>query len=98
MLPGTKSSIPGEPKRALYVSILAGFRKLVPMGIILAAICAALWAYLLVGRGHFWLGSVNDALPPPAPQTWPSVAVIIPARNEADVILASVGSLLRQNY
>jgi hopene-associated glycosyltransferase HpnB len=98
MLPGTKSSPASEPKRALYVSILAGFLKLVPMGIILAAICAALWAYLLAGRGHFWLGSVNDALRPPAPQTWPSVVVIIPARNEADVILASVGSLLRQNY
>ena len=67
------------------------------MGIILAAICMALWAYLLAGRGRFWLAS-TDALQPPAPPTWPSVAVIVPARNEADVILASVGSLLRQNY
>jgi hopene-associated glycosyltransferase HpnB len=68
------------------------------MGLILAAICVTLWAYLLVGRGHFWAGSVNDALQPPAPQTWPSVAIIVPARNEADDVVACVGSLLRQNY
>jgi len=39
----------------------------------------------------------DDAVPPP-PAQWPPVAVIIPARNEAKFIAASVGSLLRQDY
>jgi hopene-associated glycosyltransferase HpnB len=33
-----------------------------------------------------------------APQSWPAVAAVIPARDEADVIAASLGSLLRQDY
>jgi hopene-associated glycosyltransferase HpnB len=32
-----------------------------------------------------------------APQ-WPAVAAVIPARDEADVVAESLGSLLRQNY
>jgi hopene-associated glycosyltransferase HpnB len=32
------------------------------------------------------------------PNAWPSVVAIIPARDEADVIARSVGSLLRQDY
>src|SRR4051794_7438337 len=66
--------------------------------IVLAGISAALWLYLLAGRGLFWLGGVRDDVTPPAPARWPSVAVVIPARNEAAVIGQSVGSLLRQDY
>jgi hopene-associated glycosyltransferase HpnB len=63
-----------------------------------AGISALVWIYLLWGRGRFWLGPVRDdgALVPP--KKWPSVAVVIPARDEADVIGANVGSLLRQDY
>jgi len=46
----------------------------------------------------FWLGRVRDDTVPAAPAAWPSVAVVIPARNEAAVIAESVGSLLRQDY
>jgi hopene-associated glycosyltransferase HpnB len=35
---------------------------------------------------------------PPRPQRWPSVAVVVPARNEAECIAASVQSLLQQTY
>jgi hopene-associated glycosyltransferase HpnB len=63
-----------------------------------AIISAAIWIYLLVGRGLFWLGRERDDGRPPAPAQWPSVAVVIPARNEAEVIGESVGSLLRQDY
>src|SRR3954468_21767547 len=66
--------------------------------IVLAGISAVLWLYLLAGRGLFWLGGVRDDFTPPAPARWPSVAVVIPARNEATVIGQSVGSLLRQDY
>ena len=34
----------------------------------------------------------------PAPERWPSVVAVVPARNEAAVIAESVGSLLRQDY
>ncbi len=30
--------------------------------------------------------------------SWPSVTVVIPARNEADGIAETIGSLLRQDY
>jgi len=33
-----------------------------------------------------------------APRSWPAVAAVIPARDEADVIAESLGSLLRQDY
>jgi hopene-associated glycosyltransferase HpnB len=74
---------------------------------ILAAISLiplAIWAYLLFGRGWFWLcGERDDAAPvanmiPNAPEAWPSVVAIIPARDEADMIARSVSSLLRQDY
>ena len=68
------------------------------MTIILAVICVAIWAYLLAARGQFWRGAVQDAAAPPRPQHWPSVAVVVPARNEAECIAESVQSLLRQNY
>ncbi|MGI8527261.1 MAG: glycosyltransferase [Pseudolabrys sp.] len=64
-----------------------------------AAACVAIWLYLLAGRGQFWRGPVRDVAHLPAwPADWPSVAVIIPARNEAAFIGSSVQSLVRQDY
>jgi cellulose synthase/poly-beta-1,6-N-acetylglucosamine synthase-like glycosyltransferase len=74
---------------------------------ILAAISLiplAIWAYLLFGRGWFWLcGERDDSAAvankaPSAPDACPSVVAIIPARDEADMIARSVGSLLGQDY
>ena len=64
----------------------------------LAVIVAVIWAYLLIARGQFWRASVRDTVAPPRPQRWPAVAAIVPARNEAETIAASVESLLKQNY
>jgi hopene-associated glycosyltransferase HpnB len=62
----------------------------------------AIWAYLLFGRGWFWLcGERDDSAAnrlPTEPAIWPSVIAIIPARDEADVIADTVCSLLRQDY
>ena len=64
-----------------------------------AIIAAGAWAYLLLLRGGFWLTRErDDADSPPEPETWPSVVAVVPARNEADVIGASIGSLAEQNY
>ena len=64
----------------------------------IAGLAFGIWAYLIVARGGFWLASVRDDTVAVAPSAWPAVAVVIPARNEADVIARSVGSLLRQAY
>ena len=65
---------------------------------VVAGIAALIWAYLLCARGRFWLNPVRDSDIPPPPAHWPSVAVVVPARDEAEVITASVSSLLRQDY
>ncbi len=65
---------------------------------ILAALALAIWLYLLLARGGFWLSSQRDDALLPAPALWPKLAVVIPARDEADGIGACIGSLLRQDY
>jgi hopene-associated glycosyltransferase HpnB len=64
----------------------------------LGLLAVVIWAYLLLGRGGFWLADQTDADPPAAPATWPAVTAVVPARDEADVIAAAVGSLLSQDY
>ena len=72
----------------------------------LSLLSLAVWAILLFGRGWFWLcGERDDSVAPAsnarlenAPASWPEVVAIIPARDEADLIPESVGSLLRQVY
>jgi len=64
----------------------------------IAAAGALIWLYLLLARGNFWRVrepdlSLCETTPPRA-----RVAVIVPARNEADVIARTVASLVRQNY
>ena len=64
----------------------------------------AIWVYLLFGRGWFWLCGERDDSAAAANKVrneadvWPSLVAIIPARDEADMIAHSVGSLLRQDY
>ncbi len=69
------------------------------MSEVVAILCVLMWLYLIVGRGAFWLCRVRDRdRPAPDPQQWPAVVAVVPARNEADHIAASVSSLLRQDY
>ncbi|MFT8243459.1 glycosyltransferase [Roseomonas sp. BN140053] len=64
----------------------------------LAAVLA--WAVLLGLRGRWWRTDVNDedAAELPDPADWPAVAAIVPARDEAPTIGATVRSLLAQDY
>jgi len=58
-----------------------------------------IWLYLLVGRGGFWLARERDDRHEPGPPSaWPAVTAVVPARDEADVIARSIGSLLAQDY
>jgi hopene-associated glycosyltransferase HpnB len=56
------------------------------------------WLYLLFGRGFFWLTRERDDRDAPEPAAWPSVVAVVPARDEADVIATTVGSLMKQQY
>jgi hopene-associated glycosyltransferase HpnB len=72
----------------------------------LSILSLAVWAHLLLGRGRFWLCGERDdtafrsseARSKNAPDCWPGVVAIIPARDEAETIAHSVGCLLRQDY
>ena len=66
--------------------------------IVLALIALVVWLYLLLARGAFWRCSERDDLAPSESPVWPRVAAVVPARNEADCIGDSIGSLLRQDY
>ena len=63
------------------------------------AACIA-WSVLLLGRGMFWRARDDDrdARWLPEPAHWPLVQVIIPARDEAETIGATVRSLALQDY
>ena len=68
------------------------------IGLVLAAISLAVWVYLVFARGWFWLGRERDGAAIVPPAAWPGVAIVVPARNEAENIAQSVTSLLAQNY
>ncbi|MBI0298854.1 glycosyltransferase [Streptomyces sp. PRKS01-29] len=78
----------------------------------IAAGSLAAWLWLLLGQGFFWRTDVRlprtgpngsgppepDGFGPPEPAAWPSVAVVVPARDESAVLPASLPSLLAQDY
>lgn len=78
----------------------------------IAAGSLAAWLWLLLGQGFFWrtdvtlprTGPEGSGPPepvgfgPPEPAIWPSVAVVVPARDESAVLPASLPSLLAQDY
>ena len=63
-----------------------------------ASIALAVWLYLLLARGAFWRCSERDDWGVAERPAWPRVAAVVPARNEADCVGDSVGSLLAQDY
>jgi hopene-associated glycosyltransferase HpnB len=67
--------------------------------LIVAAASLAVWVYLIAAHGGFWRAAERDDRGQPAPpETWPAVVAVIPARDEADTIGRTVGSLLAQDY
>lgn len=57
----------------------------------------AAWVWLLLGQGFFWRTDVRLPSRTP-PDDWPSVAIVVPARDEAEVLPSSLPSLLAQDY
>ena len=63
----------------------------------IGAVSLLIW--LGLAATGFWRTDINDAHARKAePAIWPSVVAVVPARNEADVIAHSIGSLARQEY
>ncbi|MET7475676.1 glycosyltransferase [Streptomyces sp. NPDC005648] len=62
-----------------------------------AAVSLAAWLWLLLCQGFFWRTDVR--LPRRRdPEDWPAVGIVVPARDEAAVLPASLPSLLAQDY
>ena len=65
---------------------------------ILATVTLAAWLYLLLARGAFWRCAERDDWARGKLTEPPAVAIVLPARNEAKYIAATITSLLQQDY
>ncbi len=71
---------------------------------IACTVAAVAWAYLVAGHGGYW--RTSEWLPLPTspspftgePGTWPDVMTVVPARNEAAMLPATLPALLGQEY
>ena len=70
------------------------------MGILELTIILSLiiWVFLIFFRGNFWLADQMLEADVMQLETWPSIAVVIPARNEEKYISATLQSLMAQKY
>lgn len=76
--------------------MLASFH-LEPAGVLGAGV-VGIWLHLFFGRAWFWRIRSVDSETIPSLSEWPSVAAVIPARNEEETIGRAVTSLLHQDY
>jgi hopene-associated glycosyltransferase HpnB len=60
------------------------------------ALTFIIWLVLWLRHGGFWRTTIAPL--PGLPRDWPGVVAVIPARNEAEGISRTVGSLLGQDY
>ncbi|NGO69459.1 glycosyltransferase [Streptomyces boncukensis] len=65
----------------------------------ISVLALAAWLWLLLGQGFFWRTDVrlpSGGAPPEG--GWPPVTVVVPARDEAEVLPDSLPTLLAQDY
>ena len=65
---------------------------------IACTVAAAAWAYLVAGHGGYWRTSQWLPRITVEPGTWPDVVAVVPARNEAAMLPATLPALLGQDY
>lgn len=75
-----------------------GGRIMQPVLLCLGGISAAIWLYLIAGRGGFWRADQRIEGSPADCAAWPDVVAVVPARDEDSVIGVSLASLLGQDY
>jgi hopene-associated glycosyltransferase HpnB len=64
---------------------------------VVAGVSVAAWLWLLLARGFFWRTDIRlpDA---PEPVSWPAVAIVVPARDEVEVLPHTLPTLVAQDY
>jgi hopene-associated glycosyltransferase HpnB len=65
---------------------------------IACVLAAVAWTYLVAGHGGYWRTSQWLPAVSRDPDTWPDVVAVVPARNEADMLPATLPALLGQEY
>lgn len=63
-----------------------------------AVLSLLIWLYLLLCRGGFWRAGERLPAAPGAPEAWPEVIALIPARDEAATIGRAVRSHVESGY
>ena len=64
----------------------------------IAAATLLAWLVLMFARGSFWRTRPAAVPSAPEPEVWPHVVAVVPARNEAVAIGATLKSLRAQDY
>jgi hypothetical protein len=59
-----------------------------------ATVAAVVWAYLVAGHGGYWRTSQWLPRVAGAPDRWPDVVAVVPARNEAAMLPVTLPALL----
>jgi len=65
---------------------------------IACTVAAVAWAYLVAGHGGYWRTSEWLPRVTHEPEAWPDVVAVVPARNEAEMLPATLPALLGQEY
>ncbi|MCL1475061.1 glycosyltransferase [Argonema antarcticum] len=68
------------------------------IGLGITFISLVIWVVLLCFRGQFWQADQRLDVPAKELEKWPSVCAVIPARNEAEMLPATMRSALLQSY
>lgn len=85
--------------RSSFSKILAGIILVLILLFLATAIACAIWIYLIVFNGWFWLCDEKlDEASSSSEFLWPSVVAVIPARDEAKTIGTVVKSHLETDY
>jgi hopene-associated glycosyltransferase HpnB len=64
---------------------------------VVAGVSVGAWLWLLLARGFFWRTDIRLPVAPD-PQRWPAVAIVVPARDEAEVLPQTLPTLVGQDY
>jgi hopene-associated glycosyltransferase HpnB len=70
------------------------------LSVAIASLVLGIWIYLGFLHGNFWLADERETNAPIVKPDggWPSVAVVIPARDEASMLPGNLASILAQDY
>ena len=69
-----------------------------PVAVAACVIAAVAWVFLLAAHGGYWRTDQRLPRAQAGQNAWPDVVAVIPARNEAAVLPATLPTLLAQDY